>query len=708
MQKDKKRKKFSIRTQMLSFYTIMIIALFTSTGFFFFRSAMHAIRTTTESEYTIIARETADKINRFLFERYGDIQVLAKNPILTESTIGGESKRQYLDLVRTTYQTYDYIQIRDNQALLSVFSGLSPNSTEEDLIMNICRKDRIFVSNILVMQENPGILFAAPIYNENQKRNATVVERMNFHALRQIVETVRLGKHGYAYLLSEDYQTIFYPHGKQKISHLSLKNHREVVYTQIDKKKMLTIIEPLKIYETQDKHWYLVVETPEREALSVGYKIRDYNLSIILIAIIVLLLLGYLLSSIILYPIQKLVKETQKLARGEIPESLIIESKDELGSLASSINSIISNLQSLMGQVLEVSSQAASIKEIREYFNQLINDVQAGIITVDASGRISTFNTVASELSGISGSDLIGLSIESKLPFGLQPILELLRESIRKNSVFSKQVSKIYDIANQEIPIIFSTSHQMDNNGRIIGIIGIFRKLEEFKKFEENVSRAKTLASLGMMSAGIAHEIKNPLTSIRGYAQYIRSSLFDNKELVEDVDVIITEVDRLTKLIDRFLSFARPKTPVLVKQNINTLLAALIKLLKANIDHNIELVVFFLNVPDLAIDAELMEQAIMNLLLNAIQAMPQGGQLKILTEYKEKTHFVEISISDSGQGIDANDYEVIFEPFYTTKSKGTGLGLAITARIIEIHGGFIEIDSTQGKGTTFTIKLPCL
>jgi signal transduction histidine kinase len=233
------------------------------------------------------------------------------------------------------------------------------------------------------------------------------------------------------------------------------------------------------------------------------------------------------------------------------------------------------------------------------------------------------------------------------------------------------------------------------------------RLAESFNILIENIKRANQLASLGMLSAGVAHEIRNPLTSIRGFAQYIKSELGGKHELVEDVAIIINEVDRLNNIVDRFLNFARPEDPAFEFADVNNSIKNAISLIKeGQLPHNINLQVSLDKLPHIYVDSNQIEQAILNLILNAIQAMPEGGTIRISSNIDYEMNTVKISICDNGAGIPPDIENKVFQPFFTTKGKGTGLGLAICARIIEGHKGMIELHSISNVETCFTIVLP--
>lgn len=224
---------------------------------------------------------------------------------------------------------------------------------------------------------------------------------------------------------------------------------------------------------------------------------------------------------------------------------------------------------------------------------------------------------------------------------------------------------------------------------------------------EEMLRRADRLSALGELSAGIAHEIRNPLASIKGTAEILQEDFPPHDKKYEFLQILIKEVERLNKVVENFLSFARPQAPDLGPCEVNTILKNVLDLVKhpahkAGVSISTS---FDGQGADLIADAEQLKQAFLNIILNALQAMPQGGELKITTVHE--TPWVKIYFQDRGPGIPPQDLDKIFNPFYTTKGEGTGLGLAITHRIIaENHRGQIEVASKKGKGTCFMVSLP--
>ena len=229
----------------------------------------------------------------------------------------------------------------------------------------------------------------------------------------------------------------------------------------------------------------------------------------------------------------------------------------------------------------------------------------------------------------------------------------------------------------------------------------------DLRKTEAQLIRSEKLAALGQLAAGIAHEIRNPLTSINILIHSLRESLPSENSHGEDLKVIEEEINRINETVDQFLRFAKPASPLLEKAELIPILEETLQLLKPQIERRrISVQESFRSLPPIAIDREQMKQVVLNLLLNAIQAMPEGGRLGLSAAMPDDHEWIQLSIQDSGVGIPPADMDKLFDPFFSTKDGGIGLGLSISHRIIDQHHGKIEVESAPGKGTRFTIWLP--
>ncbi|MDH7479945.1 MAG: ATP-binding protein, partial [Syntrophomonadaceae bacterium] len=232
--------------------------------------------------------------------------------------------------------------------------------------------------------------------------------------------------------------------------------------------------------------------------------------------------------------------------------------------------------------------------------------------------------------------------------------------------------------------------------------------LEERKQLQEHLQRADRLAAIGEIAAGVAHEIRNPLTSIKGFVQFIEEELDEYDHRLEYTKIIIREVDRVNKIVNELLYYARPSESQITLADVNrvledTLVLVNIKMLQPGITLRKKLAH---DLPPVLMDEEQIKQVFLNLIINSIQAIEDSGEITIETGQGENNRFVQVAFHDTGVGIPPDLRAKIFDPFFTTRKKGTGLGLAVVSKIVENHGGFIEVSSQPGRGSTFVVSLP--
>ncbi len=261
-----------------------------------------------------------------------------------------------------------------------------------------------------------------------------------------------------------------------------------------------------------------------------------------------------------------------------------------------------------------------------------------------------------------------------------------------------------------EIFLGFSSSPMKDADGAVIGSVVIFQDLTPVKQMEERIRIADRLAGVGELAAGLAHEIRNPLASITGSSQMLRetSGLAETSRTL--VDIIERESTRLNGLISDFLAYAGPKLKNVGPVNMTEVAAEIVEAVRAGEARERGVVVEDLAARDHLVegDAEQLRQVLWNLVRNAVQATPRGGTVTVdlLSQTRHRQHYVAVTVSDTGVGIPPDILGKIFHPFFTSKAEGTGLGLAISQRIVHYHGGFIEVRSSPGSGSVFSVFLP--
>ncbi len=244
--------------------------------------------------------------------------------------------------------------------------------------------------------------------------------------------------------------------------------------------------------------------------------------------------------------------------------------------------------------------------------------------------------------------------------------------------------------------------------GELKGVIEVSKDITSEIEFEKKMMQQEKLVSIGRLSAGVAHEINNPLTTILTSSMLIQEDLEDGTDMHKELTIISNEVLRCRKIVKSLLDFARESRSIIKIGDLNKVIEdSMVLTRKQATFKNIMLISNLAkNLPKLSMDSDKIQQTIINLTLNAIEATPSGGEIRLSSKYLEDKKSIEVKVSDTGEGIDAEKLNKIFDPFFTTKKNGTGLGLAISHGIIEQHDGNIRVESTVGEGTTFYITLP--
>jgi signal transduction histidine kinase len=280
----------------------------------------------------------------------------------------------------------------------------------------------------------------------------------------------------------------------------------------------------------------------------------------------------------------------------------------------------------------------------------------------------------------------------------LEPNKSITKETLESVTAFAQQAGlAIYNaFMYQELKAF---SQQMEEK--------IQKTTADLRKTEAQLIRSEKLAALGQLAAGIAHEIRNPLTSINILIHSLTENFPPESARREDLQVIEEEIRRINEIVDQFLRFARPAPPRLQKADVLSVFEETLQLLRPQMEkYRIIVQKEFQVLRPISMDREQMKQVILNLLLNAVQAMPNGGRLTLRGQVLEDGQWVTLSIQDSGIGIPSEDMNKLFDPFFSTKEGGVGLGLSIAHRIIDQHHGKIEVESAPGKGTLLTVWLP--
>ncbi len=371
----------------------------------------------------------------------------------------------------------------------------------------------------------------------------------------------------------------------------------------------------------------------------------------------------------------------------------------------------------LLGNHLVATATAATrrlheretgFRTLSAFHENIVHSMSSGLVTADLDGRVTSFNPAAYAMLGLSPDEALG-----------RPCWELFvweggsafYARVAQRNVPYRFEREVPRRDGQRVLLGMTLSWLKDSNGAPMGMVGIFQDLTEIKALEDKVHQRERLASVGEVAAGLAHEVRNPLAAISGAMEVLQQDLRLDGEAGTLMGIVLRETERLNGLIGQFLLYARPASPHKRSCDLVHLVTETLALLRTHQEFRSEIEICE-QLPDTPVwveaDANQLRQVVWNLLLNALQAMPDGGRLTVVlrTLAAERGPVVALTVGDTGQGIKPEDLPRVFLPFFTTKTGGSGLGLAIVHRIVDEHRGHVDVHTELGKGTQVTVALP--
>lgn len=357
------------------------------------------------------------------------------------------------------------------------------------------------------------------------------------------------------------------------------------------------------------------------------------------------------------------------------------------------------------------------LQDSKIYNDILVDNLASGVIAAGNDNRITVFNREAQRLTGLSPENVIMHPI-AILP---APLSIPLKDALQTETGVRDLDTSLQGPSGNETPIRISTSVFYGHAGKTLGTFMVINDLSAVKQLESQLRRTDRLASLGTLAAGMAHEIKNPLVSIKTFTQLLPERYEDADFRDTFFSLVGGEVKRIDGIVNQLLRFSKPAQPILSPTSLHKILDNAVKLMyQQMLQKEIRVLRHFAATADeIQADGDQLTQAFINFFLNAVESMTSGGTLTLSTaqvggntpipiqnHHPSLKNGIAVTIEDSGEGIASADISHIFDPFFTTKSQGTGLGLSVSHGIIQEHGGVIDVKSERGRGTTFIIVFP--
>ncbi|MGE5586602.1 MAG: ATP-binding protein [Clostridia bacterium] len=500
---------------------------------------------------------------------------------------------------------------------------------------------------------------------------------------------------------------------------------------------------------------------------ALGQSARQ-SLAVAAVGLVFGALYAWFFARIFTRPIGRLAHAADMIAGGDLDQEVALDSGDEIGRLAFSFNRMARSLKEYMGNLrranAEIEARAETIQKLMGYTEDILANIPAGVITVDLDGKVTVANAAARKLlAGATGAtratrsaragDVIGetcvavaagrgavagVSKAVEMPpgsdagpaghepgvtgiigthyreaFAATPAIVALIDDALSQGRTRRGCETTVPISGVSVALVASSSVLLDRSQKPLGVAVTFEDVTELRELQRQVHEAAKLAAVGELSAGLAHEVRNPLGAIKACSQFLEDRVPEDESLRRFTRILVREVDRLDHLVERLLGFARPRESDMQYVDVHEILDRMVSLvgLKAR-QARVEVVRRYQpDLPGVFADPEKLQQAFLNIMLNAIDAMPRGGVLAVATATcggpeQAASSRVRIDFRDTGVGIPPDQLDKVFTPFFTTRERGTGLGLAIARRVVSEHGGEITVESMPGVGTAFSIFLP--
>lgn len=731
----------SIRSKLISILVILGGLPLLIVGYLSYESASRALLFQTKEQLGNVADKTAQQIDNFFEMARKDVFLLSRFPFIQLSFLQYEFG-QRLDTVRRLLDDYSKKHRYLNRIYLVnlkgtvILTGLmqdekhsTDNFSETEWFQSTLKNGQ-HLSDVIIQEKNPRsmLILAQTVYDfeDNDKLVGVLAVDIKMEAFTSYVESLKIGSHGYGFLLHNLGYMIYHPDndlvlGKQftEIGDIRLENHiKRMMNSQKGFGDYLFKGEEKYLVYTpcRTRNWSVAISVLKSELMAGILRLRQQVITFVSIVLVLIIPVSYLFIRGVTRPIGQLISGASAIGKGDLDQIIDIRSSDELRALAYEFNKMARQLKASMGQILELKA-----------FNEdILRSVSSGIITVNRHNNLTSLNESAKMILHYALMDEDDGAMGEKNE-ALGAILKLLRATLDGGKKIQHKELTLFHEDEAVKFVDVNTTLLRDREDRVLGAIADIRDITYRKRMEERMVRVDKLASLGELSAGMAHEIRNPLAGLKTSVQVLAKKRTNDSEKIL-IDGILDEIVRLDKIVTDLLQFSRPSPPVFKAADPLIILEKALDLVSEKMRSNRIKLKRHYKEPlyRVLVDQEQVQQVFLNLLLNSIKAMGDGGDLTItmksvldIAKPEDRIpsdnwdrhlpyNFVKIVFVDTGCGIRQEDLPKVFNPFYTTDPGGTGLGLSIAHKLMEKNRGHIYIDSAPGKGTRVTLLLPAV
>ncbi len=422
-----------------------------------------------------------------------------------------------------------------------------------------------------------------------------------------------------------------------------------------------------------------------------------------------------------------MLKQEAMVRDEKVAQQPLCELSQAISQLRTACKKLQDSVRGINTELEETNTRLVSAvrahSEVASYLTNILSSIPSGVIVVDREGRIVLFNKAAENITGYRATEVTGRHYSEVFDVNAGDRSTPLFTLVSGYSVEAEE-KRIKTISGELIPVSFSTSLILDENSEIKGAVEVITDLRRLKLLEEEISRVKTLATIGEMAAVVAHEVRNPLGGIKGFASLLRRDLIDCPDRLALLDRIIEGIQTLERIVSDLLDASRPLRLELKQVDLANEIRNLVEIFRMATVGEGKSVIFeteFAEEPFYCrVDVERLKQAIMNLLRNAVDAVGDKGNIRIALSSKDQVsatgtkdghskrlrEYISIEVADDGPGISEELLEKIFSPFFTTKEGGNGLGLSQVKKVAAMHGGEVRCERLSPRGSKFVLAIP--
>lgn len=710
----------SLRTTIIIALAAMALIPLVLTNFLTLQTAEQAIMKIVFERNRNLAENIAGDINDMFAEKIRMMKIAANNSDIRSMDPGrmvpalSHIPDNHPDLLLA-------IVLAPDGDLLARSDGKTPNNanySDREYFRAATRTGQVTISDVLVSKTTGklDIGIAEPIKNADQTLRGMLVIGVSLQKITSRIADTKLGTAGYAYVVNNKGKVIVPPDrdwGGDSADFSDLPPVKAAISGQdgwmeyeFNGQKML-----VGYSYVPTTGWGLIVQQPLTDAIDAATRLRNTNILIMIVTILVAVVVAFALAGVIFKPIALLTVAAEKVAEGDLAIHANFESFDEVGILAAAFNNMTKQLR----------TREEDLRRSQEQYRRIVDTSAEGIMVIDKNQRLTFVNAQMSKMLGYDVEEMIGRELESFIFDEDMPDHRRQMES-RSRGIVDQYERRLKHRERHEVWTNISATPIFDIHHHFDGSFGMITDITEHRKIEQQFQQAQKMESVGRLAGGVAHDFNNMLGVILGYAEIAMTQVDPAQSLFGHLEGISKAASRSADLTRQLLAFARKQIVAPKILDLNKTIEGILKMLWRLIGEHVDLVwIPGSGLWPVKMDPSQIDQILANLCVNARDAIADVGKIIIETgnetldnEYctmnpeANPGEYVRISVNDTGCGMDKLTLKYIFEPFFTTKGvgAGTGLGLATVYGAVKQNDGFIYVYSEPGKGTTFTIYLP--